>query len=304
MSKNEIYWVIRTISKKMFYSKIVESGKNFAELTLGEGEQFNLLTESKYHEILPGLWLGGSYEPNGQYPKFDLVAQIPHRESENPTLKGIPRTSRLPVIDNEVGLESLKMKCGDNLWIHQIVREIIDALRSGKTVLVHCQAGVDRSATVVACVIATMYPDIPREIILNYIRSIRYIAEPKPSYRAWFLNEFQVLGSEVSEVPKVRKVPKVPDTVELILNELKEQFRNGPNDNKDMRQMIDALLTLKTNPEINFLGNESETVRQSFIPKNFDFAPFVERLFQCITNEKLDESFKEILTNVIMVQFL
>lgn len=313
--KNEIYYVISpttTTKYKMSDSKaiysaefIIEKGINFSELVLNEEEQFNLLIESVYHEILPKLWLGGSYKPNGRYPNFDLVAQILHIESENPALRGVPRTSQLPVIDKEVGLDSLKMKHADSLWIHQIVREIIDALRSGKTVLVHCQAGVDRSATVVACVIATMYPGIPHGTILNYIRSVRYIAEPKPSYKAWFLNEFQaleVLGvpkPEVLEVPKASKAPKAPDTVESVLLELKEQFPGV----REMRTLINDLLTLKADPESNFLGN-AETDLQTFIPKNFNFAPFVDRLLSCLGKEELNESFREILTNVIMVQFL
>lgn len=124
------------------------------------------------NEIIKRLWIGNRnasqdtafLKKNGINVVFNCTKDIPF----HPLIK---RCYRVPVDDNLQTEEIRNME----LWSFEIVSKLCHEYKLGNTILVHCAAGMQRSAAVVAMfLLATA--KISSDEAMAYIRSKRPIA--------------------------------------------------------------------------------------------------------------------------------
>ena len=111
-------------------------------------ENYPIFNESKAdaHLILPGLWLGNIKSAgNGTFLKENNIITVFNCTKDIPFHNSIKKQYRVPVDDNLQEEEIRNME----LWSYEIVYKLSKEHREGP-VLVHCHAGMQRSAAVVA----------------------------------------------------------------------------------------------------------------------------------------------------------
>jgi hypothetical protein len=127
-------------------------------------------------EVVPGLWLGSRYAAlDGEYLKEKRIRAVFDCTKDIPFHTSIPRQYRVPVDDNLQPEEIRNLE----LWSYEIVYKIAMEMRRGEkegtAVLVHCAAGMQRSAASVAMyLIATK--GMTTDEAIRFIRSKRSIA--------------------------------------------------------------------------------------------------------------------------------
>ena len=155
-------------------------------------------------EVVPGLWLGSRYAAqNPEYMKERRIRAVFNCTKDIPFDTSIPRQYRVPVDDSlqEPDIRNLE------LWSYEIVYKIAHEMHraeaDGTAVLVHCAAGMQRSAASVAMyLIATK--GMTADQAVSYIKSKRSIAF-KPSINF----EKSIRGFEASFNKEVR--PKLQE---------------------------------------------------------------------------------------------
>jgi hypothetical protein len=150
-------------------------------------------------EVVPGLWLGSRYAAqNPDYMKEKRIRAVFNCTKDIPFDTSIPRQYRVPVDDSlqEPDIRNLE------LWSYEIVYKIAHEMRraeaDGTAVLVHCAAGMQRSAASVAMyLIATK--GMTTDQAVAYIKSKRSIAfQPSINF------EKSIRGFEASFNKEVR----------------------------------------------------------------------------------------------------
>jgi predicted protein tyrosine phosphatase len=123
------------------------------------------------HEILPGLWLGNKtasedsmwLREKGIHAVFNATKQLPF----SPIVK---YQYRIPVDDNLEPEEIANMR----RWAPEALVKIIREHRRGP-VLVHCHAGMQRSAALVAMTLMVLR-GLDAEKAIKYVRDRRSVA--------------------------------------------------------------------------------------------------------------------------------
>lgn len=114
----------------------------------------SLLVNEPWHEIVPGLWMGGNRD-EPRYDKFHAVLSLDWGGSADITDENIDRMDWYfqdgPVIPSEHELELAVAW----VWRHWL---------SDMSTLVRCQAGLNRSGLVIACVLSDSGRE-PQEVI-------------------------------------------------------------------------------------------------------------------------------------------
>jgi len=122
--------------------------------------------------IIPRLWLGNKkaaldnrfLQDNNITVVFNCTKDIPF--TNLPVAK-----YRVPVDDN---LQPAEIQNLLN-WAPEIVYKVLNEYKQGKTILIHCYAGVQRSAAVMAMTLMVIMRS-PSDVIIPYIREKRPIA--------------------------------------------------------------------------------------------------------------------------------
>lgn len=123
-------------------------------------------------EILPGLWLGNAKASQDEEFIRRNNIQVVFNCTKNLAFSPIiPIKYRIPVDDNLEEEEIRNME----LWSAEICFKILKEYNEGKHVLVHCMAGMQRSAASVAFVIIVI-KKIHAADAIHYIKSRRRIA--------------------------------------------------------------------------------------------------------------------------------
>ena len=124
------------------------------------------------HEIVPGLWLGNRVAAlNDRWLKEQNITVVFNCTKDIPFSPSIKKQYRLPVDDNLKPEEIRNM----TLWSHEAVYKVLAEYNKNQKILVHCAAGMQRSATVVGMfLIATK--GMTWQQAINYIQGIRLIA--------------------------------------------------------------------------------------------------------------------------------
>ena len=122
--------------------------------------------------IMPRLWLGNARASmDDQFMKQNNITVVFNCTKDIPFHRSIRRCYRVPVDDNLEEEEIRNME----LWSFEIIAKLAREYNSGHTILVHCAAGRQRSAAVVAMyLIATTR--MTTEKAIAYIQKKRPIA--------------------------------------------------------------------------------------------------------------------------------
>lgn len=141
------------------------------------------------NHIIPFLWLGnivGAYDENfiKEYDIKLVVNCTNHIQVPEWYANYNIKTIRLPINDSD--------SITDNNILENRYNDIIDAIHKYRlqkmNVYVHCHAGIQRSATIIACYLMKYYKYKPEHAIY-YIRNKRIIAfNPKPTFGRFLKN--------------------------------------------------------------------------------------------------------------------
>jgi hypothetical protein len=104
-------------------------------------------TEANAHEIIPRLWLGNAKASvDEDFIGRNNIVVVFNCTKNLPFSPMIPIKYRIPVDDNLEEEEIRNME----LWSAEIAYKMMNEYVEGKTILVHCMAGMQRSAASVA----------------------------------------------------------------------------------------------------------------------------------------------------------
>ena len=132
------------------------------------------------HEIVPGIWLGNKRaSENERWMKENNITVVFNATKDIPFSTSIKKQYRIPVDDNLQPEEIRNM----TLWSHEAVYKLMMEHNKGQNVLVHCAAGMQRSAVIVGMyMIATR--GMSWQQAISYIQGIRPIAfRPGPNFK-------------------------------------------------------------------------------------------------------------------------
>lgn len=129
--------------------------------------------------ILPGLWLGNAQaSQDDTFLRQNNISVVFNCTKDLPFHSTIQRRYRVPVHDN---LETEEIR-NLELWAFEIVMKIQQEHSAGRQILVHCAAGMQRSAACVALFLMAT-KGLRREDAIAYIKSKRSIAfYPKANF--------------------------------------------------------------------------------------------------------------------------
>jgi len=149
------------------------------------------------HEILPGLWLGDFRAArSGEFLKQHSIVAVINCTKDLPFHEGNWNKYRIPVDDNLQEEEIRNMA----LYSFEAVYKLCLEVKRGP-VLVHCAAGMQRSAAIVAMyIIATSQYKL--ENAIQYVQSKRPIAFTP---RANFLKSIQIFEKNFDEINRRRE---------------------------------------------------------------------------------------------------
>jgi len=124
------------------------------------------------HEIVPGIWLGnGRAALDDKWLKQKNITVVFNATKDIAFSPSIKNQYRIPVDDNLQPEEIRNM----TLWSHEAVYKILKEHNEGNRILVHCAAGMQRSATLVGMyLIATR--GMTWQQAIAYTQGIRPIA--------------------------------------------------------------------------------------------------------------------------------
>ena len=127
-------------------------------------------------EVVPGLWLGSRYAAlDPDYLTEKRIGAVFNCTKDIPFEPIVRRQYRVPVDDNLQEAEIRNLE----LWSYEVVYKIMTEMRrtqaEGQAVLVHCAAGMQRSAASVAMYLIAVRGMTTDEAI-RFIRSKRAIA--------------------------------------------------------------------------------------------------------------------------------
>jgi atypical dual specificity phosphatase len=153
------------------------------------------MSRNNADEIIPRLWLGNvrasQDEDFIQRENIDVIfnctKDLPFLYEERryssttkdlPFMFNIPKQYRVPVDDNLQEEEIRNIE----LWSPEIAHKLLTMYNKGHTILVHCYAGMQRSAACVAILLIAL-KHIRAEDAMNYIRSRRPVAfQPRANF--------------------------------------------------------------------------------------------------------------------------
>jgi hypothetical protein len=138
------------------------------------------------HEIKPRLWLGNkNAASDGDWLREKGIDVVFNCTKDWPFHPDVPRKYRVPVHDNLEPEEIQNMTS----WSPEIMYKLTAEYKRGNTILVHCHAGMQRSAAVIAMFLVTT-AGMSTDEAMDFIRNKRAIAffpsaNFEPSMRSW-----------------------------------------------------------------------------------------------------------------------
>ena len=140
-------------------------------------DSMEYIYSDSYNEIIPNIYLGSknSATDKSLLDKIDLVINC---SQEIPFFSSKTKNLRVDVPDN------LSLQCNLNIlvYLHKFMPIIMDYYDNNKRILIHCRAGMQRSATVVACFLMKKFR-FNKDTSIQFIRAKRPIAFfPGPNF--------------------------------------------------------------------------------------------------------------------------
>ena len=122
--------------------------------------------------IVSRLWLGNrKAAADGDFLGKNNITAVFNCTKTLPFHDSVLRKYRLPVDDN---LEAAEIKNMES-WAPEAVYKVIAEYNRGETILIHCHAGMQRSAALMAMVLITMTQK-PVDDVMRHIRAKRPVA--------------------------------------------------------------------------------------------------------------------------------
>lgn len=137
------------------------------------------MSRNNADEIIPRLWLGNVRASQDEdFIQRENIDVIFNCSKDLPFMFNIPKQYRVPVDDNLQEEEIRNIE----LWSPEIAHKLLTMYNKGHTILVHCYAGMQRSAACVAILLIAL-KHISAEDAMNYIRSRRPVAfQPRANF--------------------------------------------------------------------------------------------------------------------------
>ena len=124
------------------------------------------------NQILPRLWLGNKASSvDTEFLHTNSITVVFNCTKHLPFSPAITRKYRVPIDDNLEHIEIANLET----WAPEIVYKLRKEYNMGRTILIHCHAGMQRSAAVMAMALLVLLGK-PLPDIVAYIRSKRPIA--------------------------------------------------------------------------------------------------------------------------------
>ena len=150
---------------------------------------------AKAHEILPGLWLGNKIaSEDSEWLREKGINAVFNATKTLPFAPGIARQYRIPVDDNLEPLEIANMRA----WAPEAVSKILREYKAGNPILVHCHAGMQRSAALVAMALMVLKG-------YNADQAMRYVKDRRPVAFFPFANFKESIYGFESDYGEARK---------------------------------------------------------------------------------------------------
>jgi len=132
------------------------------------------------HEIVPGIWLGNKQAAlNDKWLKEKNITVVFNASKDIPFSPRIKKQYRIPVDDNLQPEEIRNM----TLWSHEVVYKVMKEHNEGNTILIHCFAGMQRSAAIMGMYLIAKKGMTWNQVI-PYIQGIRPIAfNPQANFK-------------------------------------------------------------------------------------------------------------------------
>ena len=122
--------------------------------------------------ILPRLWLGNRVAAaDGEFLRRNNITVVFNCTKDLPFYPSVLRKYRLPVDDNLQNQEISNME----KWAPEAVYKVLAEYARGENILIHCFAGMQRSAALMAMLLIVITKQ-PSEKVIEFIRSKRPIA--------------------------------------------------------------------------------------------------------------------------------
>jgi predicted ATP-dependent Lon-type protease len=123
-------------------------------------------------EIIPRIWLGNvRSSTNEEFIRKNNIKVVFNCTKDLPFSYSIPIKYRVPVDDNLQEAEIRNLE----LWSAEIAHKILTEYNKGHTILIHCMAGMQRSAACVAFFLIVLN-EIHALDAMTYIKQRRSIA--------------------------------------------------------------------------------------------------------------------------------
>lgn len=124
------------------------------------------------NEIVPGIWLGNKRAAvNDKWLKEKNITVVFNASKDLPFSPRIKKQYRIPVDDNLQPEEIRNM----TLWSHETVYKVMKEHNEGNTILIHCAAGMQRSAAIMGMYLIAKKGMTWNQVI-PFIQGIRPIA--------------------------------------------------------------------------------------------------------------------------------
>jgi hypothetical protein len=152
-------------------------------------------------EIVPGIWLGNREAAlDGNWLDQSNINTVFNCTKDIPFYPSIKRQYRVPVDDNLEAVEIRNLE----LWSYEIVYKMIREYQTGEPMLVHCAAGMQRSAACLAMFLVATRNYTPDQAIA-FIKSGRKIAfHPSANFRASIEGFYKSYQRDI--IPKLSNV--------------------------------------------------------------------------------------------------
>ena len=153
------------------------------------------VTEMDVSKILPRLWLGNKRAAlNTRWLHENRITTVFNCTKDIPFGSGPHRQYRIAIDDSLLQEDIQKL----TNWTPEIMYKLMAEYNRGATILVHCYAGVQRSAAVVAMFLMTLNKQ-PMSVIFPFMRHCRPIVFTphinfKDSIQLWERNFFSYIN--------------------------------------------------------------------------------------------------------------
>jgi protein-tyrosine phosphatase len=132
------------------------------------------------NEIIPRVWLGNRFAAwDGKWLKDNKIGAVFNCSKDLEFHPSVRHRYRVPVDDNLQAAEINNM----TQWSPEIAYKVLREYNAGKNILIHCAAGMQRSAAVMTIFLITLTGE-RAPVLMSHIRRKRPIAfVPQANFR-------------------------------------------------------------------------------------------------------------------------